>query len=81
MHAAKIHTARQYQSAATAAAVNATTETSEQENGLINRFEDLARYGLINETVINTITQSMKLETMTAVQSQTINEAAKGIDT
>ena len=81
VHAAKMHTTRKHQNAAATAAAETTTEASEQKDGLITRFEDLARNGVIHRNVIDTITKSMKLETMTSVQSQTINEAAQGIDT
>lgn len=44
------------------------------------RFQDLADKGLVDKTVIETITRRMGLSTMTQVQSLTINEALKGVD-
>lgn len=46
----------------------------------ITKFKELAEQKLVSETVVSTLTQSMKLETMTPVQSQTINETLKGTD-
>ena len=47
---------------------------------LVTKFQELAERKMVSETVIQTITQNMKLETMTQVQSLTINETLKGID-
>lgn len=47
---------------------------------LITKFADLDGAGLIEPTVVRTLTQKMKLETMTEVQSRTLNEALKGKD-
>lgn len=44
------------------------------------RFEELAQQEKVNRKIINTLTRTMKLETMTQVQSMTINEALKGVD-
>ncbi|MCJ1284670.1 hypothetical protein MMC26_004006 [Xylographa opegraphella] len=46
----------------------------------ITKFHELADRKMVSPTVIRTITQDMKLETMTQVQSLTINETLKGID-
>lgn len=59
----------------------ALPEALEGDTDLITRFEDLGTRGLIHQALIHTITQHMKLETMTPVQSQTINEALRGVDT
>lgn len=50
------------------------------QNEPVTRFEDLATRGLVHPNIVNTITKSMKLETMTDVQTRTINEALSGID-
>jgi ATP-dependent RNA helicase MSS116 len=62
--------------------IMATQEESEQvaQDGPVTRFKDLATRGLVHPNVINTITKQMKLETMTEVQTRTINEALSGTD-
>jgi ATP-dependent RNA helicase MSS116 len=47
----------------------------------ITKFKELEERGLVHRNVVRTITDEMKLETMTEVQSRTINEALKGTDT
>ena len=49
-------------------------------DGPITRFADLSERGLVCDTVVNTLTKDMGLETMTQVQSMTINETLKGVD-
>ncbi|KAI9737537.1 MAG: hypothetical protein M1834_009692 [Cirrosporium novae-zelandiae] len=44
------------------------------------RFEELGTRGLVNRTVVRTLTDTMKLDQMTEVQSLTINETLKGLD-
>lgn len=46
----------------------------------ITKFKELEERGLVHRNVIRTITNEMKLETMTEVQTRTINEALKGTD-
>ena len=48
--------------------------------GAVTKFQELADRKLVCKTVVDTITKDMKLETMTQVQSLTINETLKGID-
>lgn len=48
--------------------------------GPITKFAELGDRGIIDKSVINTLVKKMGLETMTEVQSLTINEAIKGID-
>ena len=48
--------------------------------GTITKFRDLADKGYVDPVIIDTITKKMGLETMTQVQSLTINEALKGVD-
>ncbi|KAK8188209.1 putative DEAD box RNA helicase hela [Phyllosticta capitalensis] len=46
----------------------------------ITKFEDLATHGLVHPNIIRAVTEDMKLETMTEVQSATINQALRGDD-
>lgn len=48
--------------------------------GKITKFQELADQGLVSSQVIDTITQRMGIETMTEVQTLTVNETLKGID-
>ncbi|KAI4117608.1 MAG: hypothetical protein LQ345_002208 [Seirophora villosa] len=48
--------------------------------GPVTRFEELGERGLVCRTIVKTLTQDMGLETMTKVQSLTINETLKGGD-
>jgi len=48
--------------------------------GPVTRFKELSERGMVCNTVVNILTQKMGLETMTQVQSLTINETLKGID-
>lgn len=50
------------------------------EHGPVTKFKDLAERGMVCQTVVDAITKSMGLETMTQVQSMTINESLKGQD-
>ena len=50
------------------------------ENSVVTRFEELSRHGLVCDTVVKTLTKTMGLETMTPVQSMTMNETLKGDD-
>lgn len=50
------------------------------QNGPVTRFAELSDRGLVCDTVVNTLTRHMGLETMTQVQSMTINEALRGVD-
>ena len=46
----------------------------------ITRFDQLEKQGLVNRNIVRAITQDMGLETMTEVQTRTINQALKGTD-
>jgi len=50
------------------------------QHGPITRFAELLERGMVCDSVVKTITEDMGLETMTQVQSMTINETLKGID-
>lgn len=60
-------------------ASDASTEFADQ-NGPVTKFKDLEKRGMVCRTLINTVTGKMGLETMTHVQTLTINESLKGID-
>ncbi|PSN73574.1 DEAD-domain-containing protein [Corynespora cassiicola Philippines] len=62
------------------AAAEAQAEIDPAQDGLITDFKSLATKGLVHPNIINTITNRMKLQTMTDVQSRTINEALSGVD-
>lgn len=64
-------------------AIRSFTSTSrwrEVEEGPITRFEELDMKGLVHPSVIQSITEDMKLSSMTDVQTATINEALAGRD-
>lgn len=48
--------------------------------GPVTKFKELSERGMVCPTVVDTITKGMGLDTMTQVQSLTINETLKGID-
>jgi hypothetical protein len=49
-------------------------------HGLITKFKQLADQGLVNDGIIRTITEKLRFETMTEVQSLTIMDSLCGID-
>ncbi|CAN9370398.1 unnamed protein product [Alternaria alternata] len=55
-------------------------QQSIEEDGPVTEFKDLATRGLVHPNLIRTITNQMKLTTMTDVQTRTINEALSGVD-
>ena len=66
------------------AAKQPASESAEPEelaaSGLMTKFADLDGAGLVDSVVVRTLTKKMGLETMTEVQSRTLNEALKGKD-
>lgn len=50
------------------------------QNGPVTKFTDLAERGMVCQTIVDTITKGMGLETMTQVQSLTISKSLKGQD-
>lgn len=70
------HSAKWQQIAAEAHA----DHTSAEQAGPITEFKDLERQGLVHRNVIQTITNQMRLTSMTDVQVRTINEALSGVD-
>ena len=49
-------------------------------HGPVTKFQELADRGMVCNTVVRTIIREMGIETMTPVQSLTINETLKGTD-
>lgn len=49
-------------------------------HGPVTKFQGLSDRKMVCDTLVKTITKDMGLETMTQVQSMTINETLKGID-
>lgn len=72
------HVSSSLRSAQAAEAQTVDAESTPTER--ITEFADLAKNGLINPKIINTITRGMKITTMTDVQSMTINETLRGDD-
>lgn len=73
-------TAAFHQSARWQQVAEQQTEQSSASDGPVTRFEDLATRGLVHPNITNVLTRKMKLETMTDVQTRTINEALSGVD-
>jgi ATP-dependent RNA helicase MSS116, mitochondrial len=61
------------------AAQSAQVEEAPKQDGPITKFADLSSLG-VNQRLLKTITQGMGFETMTPVQTQTIEAALKGKD-
>ncbi|KKK12509.1 hypothetical protein P175DRAFT_0474534 [Aspergillus ochraceoroseus IBT 24754] len=73
--------AARFFSSTEAAVQNDTLEQGqEQKNEPLVKFQDLAAKGLVDPAVINSITQKMRIETMTDVQSLTIPASLTGVD-
>lgn len=60
-------------------ASDSSTQAADQ-NGPVTKFKDLVTRGMVCRTLVDTVTGKMGLETMTHVQTLTINESLKGID-
>ncbi|KAL8660216.1 MAG: hypothetical protein Q9226_000018 [Calogaya cf. arnoldii] len=56
------------------------TAQGQPRHGPVTRFIELQERGMVCPTVVKTLVEDMKLETMTQVQSLTINETLKGGD-
>ena len=59
-----------------------TDEQIEEEiqYGPVTRFAELGERNMVAKSIVNTLTEGMGLQTMTQVQSMTINESLKGVD-
>jgi ATP-dependent RNA helicase MSS116 len=55
-------------------------EPLEEASGPITKFAELDGAGLVNPILVRTLTNKMKIETMTEVQSLTLHEALQGKD-
>lgn len=64
---------------ATATPQDSSAEASAEGEGLVTRFEDLSTLG-VHENVVSAITKGMGYETMSQVQSMTIQSALAGKD-
>lgn len=53
---------------------------SKAQYGPVTKFAELGERNMVCPSIVDRITRDMKLETMTHVQSLTINETLKGID-
>ncbi|KAI0594958.1 ATP-dependent RNA helicase mss116 [Biscogniauxia sp. FL1348] len=71
--------ARLYSSESAAVQDDHADESSQAPSGLVTRFADLSRLG-VNDHLVRALTQGMKYDTMTEVQTMTINPALKGVD-
>jgi ATP-dependent RNA helicase MSS116 len=58
----------------------AAEQPVQQRQKEIIKFDQLIEQDLVHPNVINAITGNMGLDTMTEVQSKTINETLDGID-
>lgn len=76
---ASLNAFRLYSSEAAAAAPEQSADAPQQKSGPISRFEDLRTLG-VHDNLVNSITMGLKYETMTDVQSKTIEPALKGMD-
>lgn len=68
------------QEAATRQLAEDEQEAVDQFEGPLSEFKDLATTGIIHENVVKSLTEEMKLKTMTEVQSATITAALEGTD-
>ena len=77
---------RQSAASATAAATTSDEQTQSEDfapdtgDGPVTRFAELAERAMVSKTIVNTVTEAMRLDTMTPVQSATISETLKGDD-
>ncbi|KAK1640987.1 DEAD/DEAH box helicase [Colletotrichum phormii] len=74
-----IHAFRLYSSEAADAAAAPVAEDEGKASGLTTKFADLTKLD-VHTTLVDTITQRMRYEDMTDVQSKTIEPALKGMD-
>ena len=72
-------TSRYYSAEAAAVRSEEDADSGASSSGLVTRFEDLTKLG-VDKNLVNALTRGMGYETMTEVQSMTINPAMKGVD-
>lgn len=58
----------------------ATSDPSSHDNAPITNFRELQERGIVHPNVVRAIVKDMGLDTMTDVQSATINQALQGTD-
>ncbi|WPH00201.1 DEAD-domain-containing protein [Acrodontium crateriforme] len=75
-----LHQASQLREQAVAAVAAEKDGSEIYENGKITRFEELETSGILHANIVRNLTKVMGIETMTDVQSATINEALSGND-
>ena len=63
-----------------AAAATQAQQSDDAASSLITRFDELESRRIVHPNVIRAITKDMRLETMTDVQTKTVNEALHGDD-
>jgi len=63
-----------------AAAADIPATESQDVQPPLTKFQDLQEQGVIHRNIVKNMTEGMGLETMTEVQSKTINSAIKGTD-
>ena len=61
-------------------ATNSAESPLANESSALTKFQELLDHDLVHPNIVNTITQGMKYESMTDVQSMTINQALQGTD-
>ncbi|EFQ27767.1 DEAD/DEAH box helicase [Colletotrichum graminicola] len=74
-----INAFRRYSSEAAAAVAADPAAKTQEPSGPTTRFADLRKLG-VHSSLVSTITDGMKYETMSEVQSKTIEPALKGMD-
>ncbi|KAK2063532.1 DEAD/DEAH box helicase [Colletotrichum caudatum] len=74
-----INAFRRYSSEAGAAVAAEPAAGAQEPSGLTTKFADLPKLG-VHKSLVDTITKGMKYETMSEVQSKTIEPALKGMD-
>ncbi|KAE8350125.1 P-loop containing nucleoside triphosphate hydrolase protein [Aspergillus coremiiformis] len=72
--------ASQFSYSAVAQAQEQTTEPETDQSERLTEFKQLADQRLVDPVIIRTITKTMKIETMTEVQSMTIRQSLNGND-
>ncbi|KAK2005576.1 DEAD/DEAH box helicase [Colletotrichum eremochloae] len=74
-----INAFRLYSSGAASAVAAEPVAETQEPSGLTTKFQDLGKLG-VHKNLVDTITNGMKYENMTSVQSMTIEPALKGMD-
>ena len=75
-----LHNAPPARNPATASAQVDQVQDEGAPQDQLREFQDLRTQGLVDPTIVNTITRRMMIQTMTDVQSMTLRETLKGDD-